>query len=371
MAKTLKRLLATLLVLSMVMSVASMSLFASAAEDEPSYKFQAVISSELKDESVTSVIGTVYDDYTAELVLPNKAVNSSNMTVEVTMQNVGSLGVTDPRSYHLSLNTEVEAEINLPNALAILYQQLGHEGAEVDALFGFEGASINATVQSGSAEENVTYTLAGTPFDAETAEKVITGTPNSEVSARAAWALLAENFDTRVEGNDSRFTIKNGSWLQIGAEKAEFEVPEGDLVLDNLQNLDIDAVKALVKVTPTDDSALNFHLVTGTELAVGSSVATLNKDMDVTVSGVELPQDTAILSGLRDSIQDSGDGQGNGFTFASYNAHDMLYTIRRALEGYRQPDGWKILMKRAMECDNSWGKSANAYIKLYKDVLKD
>lgn len=75
--------------------------------------------------------------------------------------------------------------------------------------------------------------------------------------------------------------------------------------------------------------------------------------------------------GLRDSIQDSGDGQGNGFTFASYNAHDMLYTIRRALEGYRQPDGWKILMKRAMECDNSWGKSANAYIKLYKDVLKD
>lgn len=75
--------------------------------------------------------------------------------------------------------------------------------------------------------------------------------------------------------------------------------------------------------------------------------------------------------GLRDSIQDSGDGEGNGFTFANYNAHDMLYTIRRALTGYADADGWKILVQRAMQCDNSWGKSANAYIKLYKAVLKD
>ena len=75
--------------------------------------------------------------------------------------------------------------------------------------------------------------------------------------------------------------------------------------------------------------------------------------------------------GLRDSIHDSGDGAGNGFTFANYNAHEMLYTVRRALEGYAKPDGWKILVKRAMECDNSWGKSANEDLKLYKAVLKD
>ena len=75
--------------------------------------------------------------------------------------------------------------------------------------------------------------------------------------------------------------------------------------------------------------------------------------------------------GLRDSIKDSGDGEGNGFTFASYNAHDMLFTIKRALEGYQNREGWNILVKRAMECDNSWGKSANEYIKLYKALLKD
>ncbi len=74
--------------------------------------------------------------------------------------------------------------------------------------------------------------------------------------------------------------------------------------------------------------------------------------------------------GLRDSVQDSGDNEGNGFVFEDYNAHDMLHTIRRALEGYQDKEGWAILRKRAMECDYSWGRSANEYIKLYKSLIK-
>ncbi|MBO5396648.1 MAG: glycogen synthase GlgA [Clostridia bacterium] len=74
--------------------------------------------------------------------------------------------------------------------------------------------------------------------------------------------------------------------------------------------------------------------------------------------------------GLRDSVQDSGDNEGNGFVFEDYNAHDMLHTIRRALEGYKDKDGWAILRKRAMECDYSWGRSANEYIRLYKSLIK-
>ncbi len=71
--------------------------------------------------------------------------------------------------------------------------------------------------------------------------------------------------------------------------------------------------------------------------------------------------------GLKDSIFDSGDGKGNGFTFKSYNAHDMLAAIRRAIAGYySSKEGWGTLVERAMKCDNSWGKSANEYIRLYK-----
>lgn len=74
--------------------------------------------------------------------------------------------------------------------------------------------------------------------------------------------------------------------------------------------------------------------------------------------------------GLRDSITDSGMGEGNGFTFPDYNAHEMLHTVRRAIEGYSDSKGWAILMNRAMKCDFSWGRSANEYIKVYKSLLK-
>lgn len=73
--------------------------------------------------------------------------------------------------------------------------------------------------------------------------------------------------------------------------------------------------------------------------------------------------------GLRDSITDCGDGKGNGFTFKSYNTHDMLDAIRRALTLYYNGD-WNELVLRALNCDFSWGRSANAYIRLYKETLK-
>lgn len=74
--------------------------------------------------------------------------------------------------------------------------------------------------------------------------------------------------------------------------------------------------------------------------------------------------------GLKDTVQDSGLNEGNGFVFEDYNAHEMLHALRRAIHGYADKEGWAILRKRAMECDNSWGKSANEYIRLYKNLMK-
>ncbi len=74
--------------------------------------------------------------------------------------------------------------------------------------------------------------------------------------------------------------------------------------------------------------------------------------------------------GLKDTVSDSFNGEGNGFTFKNYDKYDMLNAIKRAICGYSNKDGWKILINRAMKCDNSWGNSANQYIKLYKNILK-
>lgn len=72
--------------------------------------------------------------------------------------------------------------------------------------------------------------------------------------------------------------------------------------------------------------------------------------------------------GLNDTVSDSGDGKGNGFTFSEYNAHDMANAVWRATEGFKNKSGWEILKKRAMLGDYSWAKSAGDYIKLYKGI---
>lgn len=72
--------------------------------------------------------------------------------------------------------------------------------------------------------------------------------------------------------------------------------------------------------------------------------------------------------GLKDSVFDSADGEGNGFTFASYNAHDMLHAIRRAQSAFHT-DGWSILVQRALNCDYSWNNSAKQYMRLYREVV--
>lgn len=63
-------------------------------------------------------------------------------------------------------------------------------------------------------------------------------------------------------------------------------------------------------------------------------------------------------------------GEGNGFTFTNYNAHDMLFTIRRAISFYHNPNEWKKLMKNIAKSPLSWKHSANQYIELYKEILQ-
>ncbi len=75
--------------------------------------------------------------------------------------------------------------------------------------------------------------------------------------------------------------------------------------------------------------------------------------------------------GLRDSVHDNGGVDGNGFTFKTYNANDMLNAVKRAKCDYDNKDVWNALVKRAMTCDYSWSASADVYIKLYNDIISE
>ncbi len=74
--------------------------------------------------------------------------------------------------------------------------------------------------------------------------------------------------------------------------------------------------------------------------------------------------------GLYDTIKPYGaDRSGNGFTFASYNAYDMLHVIREAEGLFRDKDSWKTLVKKVMRVDFSWDVSADKYIACYEKLL--
>ncbi|SNT13320.1 starch synthase [Anaerovirgula multivorans] len=60
--------------------------------------------------------------------------------------------------------------------------------------------------------------------------------------------------------------------------------------------------------------------------------------------------------------------EGNGFSFANYNGHEMLHTIERAIETYKNKDLWKKLVRKAMSMDYSWKQSAQKYKKLYQSL---
>lgn len=73
--------------------------------------------------------------------------------------------------------------------------------------------------------------------------------------------------------------------------------------------------------------------------------------------------------GLADSIIDMGDENGNGYTFQSYNAHDMFGAIKRAQGLYYNKPDWERAVKHAMECDCSWARSAKTYVGMYEQLL--
>lgn len=75
--------------------------------------------------------------------------------------------------------------------------------------------------------------------------------------------------------------------------------------------------------------------------------------------------------GLKDTIEPYNEltGEGNGFTFTRYNAHDMLYAIKQAIHFFYHRATWTHLMRNGMTLDFSWEKSAKEYMNLYKRVI--
>lgn len=76
--------------------------------------------------------------------------------------------------------------------------------------------------------------------------------------------------------------------------------------------------------------------------------------------------------GLIDTVQPFNEhtGEGEGFTFTDFNAHDMLGAIKRALYFYQQSPLWSRLVKNAVKKNLSWDKPALEYCRLYNSLVE-
>lgn len=233
---------------------------------------------------------TVGDDYTAVFTLPNdndKKVNAASVMLTAKMQNVGSLDVTGVREHSVTINT------GIAGVTADLGEWLNN-------CYTFSGMTVNATI-GGTA---CTYNFS------ECKDGKITATTDTE-AARAAWQQLTSYVTTSTQSeNDSYILVANGSTLQIGTELLDFEtnLPDDnkDLKLDNFNDIDalVENVKEHVKL---DTGVENFNgikilIKAGTQLAVGQSVATLDRDVTVEVTANDVTVSASILSHLRDQV---------------------------------------------------------------------
>ena len=75
--------------------------------------------------------------------------------------------------------------------------------------------------------------------------------------------------------------------------------------------------------------------------------------------------------GLKDTVipYNEFEGTGTGFSFANYDARDLLNTINYSKKVFfDNKDAWTEMQKRAMQQDFSWIASAKIYEKLYEEL---
>ena len=75
--------------------------------------------------------------------------------------------------------------------------------------------------------------------------------------------------------------------------------------------------------------------------------------------------------GLKDTVVPYNEftGEGMGFSFANYDAGEMLNTIRYALSAWREKKARKRLIKQAREADFSFNRCARTYAELYRTLV--
>jgi len=190
---------------------------------------------------------------------------------------------------------------------------------------------------------------------------------------------LGQDAELPIIAMIGRLTEHKGIELVIGVfeemmkEKIQFILlGTGDAKYEDFFRRKAGAYPGRMSVTTTFSAELASRIYAGADLFLMPSVSEpcgLAQMISLRYGTIPIVRETG---GLKDSISpyNPETGKGNGITFLSVNAQDMLGAIRRAVKLYWDKEQWNILVGNGMRSDFSWKASSKEYMRLYKEMVK-
>jgi len=168
-----------------------------------------------------------------------------------------------------------------------------------------------------------------------------------------------KGFDLIARAVDDLMTF-DAMWVMLGSGDRQYEEMWRSLAVRFPQR---------VSATIGFDERLAHRIEAGSDLFLMPSryePCGLNQMYSLRYGTVPIVRATG---GLADTVRDASETGGNGFTFRGYSPVDLVATVRRALELFRNSAEWRKIQLNGMKLDFSWDASAREYVKVYEGAV--
>jgi starch synthase len=288
-----------------------------------------------------------------------------------------NLGSTEALEYHGAISYLKGGTVfsELVNTVSPTYA-LEIQGPE--HAFGFDGVVRSRARDVVGILNGVDYEEWDPQQDAHIARRYSSKDPAGKAACKAELLRaygLPEFPDLPLVGVTSRLVWQKGFDIVAGAWWDFLQRPLRMVVLGSGEAGVQDGLRRLAERAPDRfavrfgyDEALAHKIMAGADLFLmpsRSEPCGLTQMYALRYGTIPIVRSTG---GLVDTVEpfDAARKAGTGFRFDNPDGTGLVWALDQALAAFRDKRAWKALMRRAMEKDFSWERSAKAYVELYE-----
>ena len=291
-----------------------------------------------------------------------------------------NLGTTDALEYHGAISYLKGGTVfsELVNTVSPTYA-LEIQGKE--HAFGFDGVVRSRARDVSGILNGVDYDEWDPRVDPHLAQKYSAADPSGKAACKSDLLRaygLPEFPDLPLVGITSRLVWQKGFDIVAGAWWDLLQRPLRMVVLGSGDAAVQDGLWQLSQRAPdrfavrfTYDEALAHKIMGGADLFLmpsRSEPCGLTQLYALRYGTIPIVRATG---GLADTVEpfDAAGRKGTGFRFDSPDGTGLVWALDQALAARKDARAWKALMRRAMEKDFSWERSARSYVELYRSAM--